>query len=327
MQINYRELASNECERIKEMNVSQFVKRAWREVNGIKQWVELNWQDNDFPNGYETHLAALVETFNGGGFAIGAFCEEKLIGFVSVNREIFGTQKYVLLDQIFLSLEFRGMGIGKTLFFQAAEKAKQWGAEKFYVCAGSAEETLAFYYALGCAEAVEPNQRLYESDPNDMQLEYSFHQMFKIKNIRQHPEWLERAADYYSSKWGVDRQLYVDSLTESLTTKEGVPRWYLMLCGKEIIGGFGLIENDFMVRTDLCPWMCAVYIEESERGKQLGAQLLSHARREAAALGFGKVYISTDHIGYYEKYEWRYLGNFPDTWGNDSRVYEADVIM
>ena len=149
--------------------------------------------------------------------------------------------------------------------------------------------------------------------------------MSNIISIRQRPEWLERAADYFSSRWNVDKQLYIDSMNDSLTTVKPIPRWYLMLRGDEIIGGFGLIENDFMVRTDLCPWLCALYIEPDERGQRLGAKLLSHSRSEAGKLGFGKVFLNTDHVDYYEKYGWRYIGDFPHQSGVDTRVYEANA--
>jgi len=49
---------------------------------------------------------------------------------------------------------------------------RQWDADKFFICAGSGEETLAFYAALGCEDAKEPNQALLEKGENDIQLEY-----------------------------------------------------------------------------------------------------------------------------------------------------------
>ena len=161
--------------------------------------------------------------------------------------------------------------------------------------------------------------------------------MTRIINIREYPEWIEYAADYFSTRWNIDRQLYSDSMNVSVSTTESVPRWYLMLRGEtavsesaktapRIIGGFGLIDNDFMVRTDLCPWLCAFFIEPSERGNQHGAKLLTHSRSEAAKLGFDKVYLNTDHIGYYEKYGWRYVGDFAHQDGTDARVYEADAL-
>lgn len=45
-------------------------------------------------------------------------------------------------------------------------------AEKIYICAGSSEDTIAFYFKLGCIEATEINKELYEIDRNDYQLEY-----------------------------------------------------------------------------------------------------------------------------------------------------------
>ena len=171
----FRQLRGNECERIREIDASQYISRAWRYVDGVRKLVSINYQDPDFPNGYENHLAALKETIQTGGSALGAFYNEKLIGFCSVNSSVFGnTNKYVLLDQIFISLEHRAKGIGKQLFLRSIIEAQKFGAEKFYICAGSSEETIAFYRALGCIEAEEINPALYEGDTRDIQLEYSF---------------------------------------------------------------------------------------------------------------------------------------------------------
>jgi len=173
MSIEYRQLAAHECERIKEANPARFIKRAWRSVSGVKQWIDLDWLDEEYPNGYENHLAGLRATFDGGGFAIGAFDNNQLVGFVSVNRDVFGSQyKYVLLDQLFIDNKYQNQGIGKKLFYLSAEKVKEWDVDKFYICAGSSEDTLGFYYALGCVEAKEINQVFFEDDENDVQLEY-----------------------------------------------------------------------------------------------------------------------------------------------------------
>ena len=147
-----------------------------------------------------------------------------------------------------------------------------------------------------------------------------------ILSIHDNPAWLERAADFFSTSWNIDKQVYVDSMNESLSTERPVPRWYVMRRGENVIGGVGLIENDYMVRTDLCPWLCGLFVVPAERGKNLGADLLAHGRREAAQLGFRKVYLNTDHVGYYEKYGWKYLGDFMHQEGVPARVYEAETF-
>jgi len=146
-----------------------------------------------------------------------------------------------------------------------------------------------------------------------------------IIGIRENPEWLERAVDYFASKWGISRDVYQDSMFHSLTTESPLPRWYLMVKGDEVIGSYGLIVNDFNSRQDLWPWLCGLYVDKHERGKALGSRLLEHGRREAAALGFSKVYLCTDHVGYYEKYGWRYIG-MAYALGDSGRIYEADAF-
>ncbi|MFC7680737.1 GNAT family N-acetyltransferase [Paenibacillus sp. GCM10028914] len=174
MNEDYRKLAVEECEQINDMNPSQYIKNAWREVDGRRQLVEINYQDSDWPNGYAHHLNSLKSTIQNDGYAVGAFDNSnKLIGFATLNREFFGEDyKYVLLDQLFISLEHRNKGVGKKLFSIIADIARKWQADKIYICAGSAEETVAFYYAIGCTEAVELNEELYENGTRDFQMEF-----------------------------------------------------------------------------------------------------------------------------------------------------------
>jgi len=84
-----------------------------------------------------------------------------------------------------------------------------------------------------------------------------------------------------------------------------------------------LITNDFVSRMDIWPYICALYIEEPFRGHALGARLLDHARTEAARLGFNAAYLCTDHIGYYEKYGFEYIGQGFHPWGESSRLYRT----
>lgn len=83
-----------------------------------------------------------------------------------------------------------------------------------------------------------------------------------------------------------------------------------------------LITNDFISRMDLWPWLAALYVIGKERGQAIGSRLLSYAVNEARNLGFSKVYLSTDHEGYYEKYGWKRIEDGYMLWGEKSRIYE-----
>ncbi len=145
----------------------------------------------------------------------------------------------------------------------------------------------------------------------------------KIISIREKPEYKDRAIDYISSKWSsVTKIMYNDCITHSLSTSNPLPQWYLLVNEDEIIGCAGLITNDFISRMDLYPWVCGVYVEEKYRGNAYGSLLLEKAKEDSKKAGFDNLYLSTDHIGYYEKYGFRYIGQGYHPWGDESRIYE-----
>jgi N-acetylglutamate synthase-like GNAT family acetyltransferase len=147
----------------------------------------------------------------------------------------------------------------------------------------------------------------------------------RIIGIREHPEYLQRGIDFLSIRWSVDRKIYDDCIRHSIDAKGPLPQWYLMLKEERIIGGFGLLINDFISRQDLLPWMCTLYIAEKERGRQLGARLMEHGKKEAAKLGYEKLYCNTELEGYYEKYGWKYIANGFHPWGVESKIYETST--
>lgn len=157
-----------------EIDASVYIKHAWREVDGKRQLIDLNYDENGFPDGDDVHKKALEETIINGGCAIAVFDnQEKCVGFITLNKGIFGHRwKYVLLDQLFISRNYRNQGIGRALFELVVLQAKKWFADKVYVCAGSSEDTIAFYKALGFVEAKEIDPSLLEDDPRDIHLEY-----------------------------------------------------------------------------------------------------------------------------------------------------------
>jgi len=95
--------------------------------------------------------------------------------------------------------------------------------------------------------------------------------MKKYINLRDKPELKNAAAAWFHSKWDVPEQAYLDCMTAYLN-RETEYGWYLCLNGDRIIGGMGVIENDFHDRKDLTPNVCAVYTEEAFRGQGIAGQ-------------------------------------------------------
>ncbi len=147
-----------------------------------------------------------------------------------------------------------------------------------------------------------------------------------IISIRETPTYAEKAMSYFPAKWpSVPAVIYHDSIKHSLTTPNPLPQWYLLEKDEEIIGCAGMITNDFISRMDLYPWICALYIEEKHRGKEYSTLLIEKAKTDAARAGFDNVYLCTDHIGFYEKYGFEYLGQGYHPWDEESRIYGISI--
>ena len=75
-----------------------------------------------------------------------------------------------------------------------------------------------------------------------------------------------KAATFFSQKWNVPTEAYIESMKDSLVSKSGVPAWFYIELQNEIIAGLGIIENDFHKRKDLTPNICAVYVVADAAG-------------------------------------------------------------
>ena len=125
---------------------------------------------------------------------------------------------------------------------------------------------------------------------------------YKIVNLSQKPEILDRAARWFHEKWEVPLEAYRESMEESLLKKAPVPQWYLALKDSEIIGGMGVIENDFHHRKDLAPNVCAVYTEAEYRNHGVAGALLDYVCRDMKELQRHERKRNRYLISYYRPY-------------------------
>lgn len=148
-----------------------------------------------------------------------------------------------------------------------------------------------------------------------------------LKKLYEYPEFLEKAAYWFSQKWNVPVEAYKESIQKSIDQKTGIPQWYIVLDEKqEIIAGAGIIDNDFHERKDLSPNLCALFVEEKYRKKGIANYILDFARKELGNMGFEKLYLITDHTKFYEKCGWDFMTMVTDDDGIPVRMYVADTL-
>lgn len=156
---------------------------------------------------------------------------------------------------------------------------------------------------------------------------------YKIISIQQQPDSREAAANWFHEKWQIPLEAYRESMEECIKNKASVPQWYVAVLGGDcqlcseyqstengkghasaserhsgrIIGGLGIIANDFHERKDLTPNVCAVFVEEEFRSHGIAGSLLNHVCREMQEKGIHTLYLVTDHTSFYERYGWEFL--------------------
>lgn len=124
--------------------------------------------------------------------------------------------------------------------------------------------------------------------------------------LKDRPELINEAAQWFHNNWGVPKEAYLECMNAYLN-RETEYGWYLCLDGDKIVGGLGVIENDFHDRKDLKPNVCAVWTNEEYRKRGIAGQLLNLVVEDMRSKGISPLYLITDHIGFYERYGWEFL--------------------
>lgn len=135
--------------------------------------------------------------------------------------------------------------------------------------------------------------------------------------------WL---AEMRKSDWGAGQYL-ASLLSESrLKGLVGESALVPMLTdGERLVSFCTLAPLDDVQPTEWTPWIGFVYTSPAYRGQHCAGQLLRWAEDTAARMGHDHVYISTNHIGLYEKYGYDFFRHALDIEGEDTRVYRKRV--
>ena len=131
--------------------------------------------------------------------------------------------------------------------------------------------------------------------------------------------WLEQIR---KSDWGAGAFLYELLSKSTFFDTVGKDSKVLLLTDADALVSFcTYAEKDDVQPTDLTPWVGFVYTFPQYRGHHYVGLLLDEVERLAKAEGLSRVFISTNHVGLYEKYGCEYFTQLKDIEGNPSRIY------
>ena len=144
---------------------------------------------------------------------------------------------------------------------------------------------------------------------------------YKYISLIEAPLFKNKAAEWFHNKWNIPKEAYLKCMDAFLNGETNYG-WYLCLDEDKIVGGLGVIDNDFHNREDLSPNICAVYVEEAYRNQGIAGKLLNMAVEDCRQKGISPVYLVTNNKNFYERYGWEFLCMVQcDDEPNMSRMY------
>ncbi len=151
----------------------QPVEKAWRKAEGHWEIQDVCYTDR-WGSGEPERISGIFRRLLAeGGQVWGAFLDGRLKGFCAVEGRLKGSRgQYADMAELQVSYDCRGQRLGRELFQKAAQSGRALGAEKLYISAHSAAGPMAFYRAMGCVEAEEPDPCHAAEEPCDVQMEY-----------------------------------------------------------------------------------------------------------------------------------------------------------
>jgi GNAT superfamily N-acetyltransferase len=171
--MQYRTLARDEVERVWSIDRRERIERVYRWEDGALRLEQHHFDVPGFQPGRVAEMTPeLYACFDRGGVFYAACDGEVLAGAAALDTLLVGVRRDLLqLLVLYVGRDYRGHGIGATLFEHALAGAAGRGARGLYVSATPTENTVHFYQGRGCRLLEEPDPALFAREPEDIHFE------------------------------------------------------------------------------------------------------------------------------------------------------------
>jgi predicted N-acetyltransferase YhbS len=170
--MEFRQLRRDEIDRVWTIDRREHIDNIYRNIEG-----ELRLEPHNFdvpgwpPEDARIYAPLLLETFDRGGNFFAAFDGEQFAGLAVLDTVWRGPERDLLqLEFMHVGRDYRGQGLGTTLFERARTAAEERGAKGLYISATPTENTIHFYQGRG-AVLTKSDPELFALEPEDIHLE------------------------------------------------------------------------------------------------------------------------------------------------------------
>jgi N-acetylglutamate synthase-like GNAT family acetyltransferase len=132
---------------------------------------------------------------------------------------------------------------------------------------------------------------------------------FTISDLRQRPEFFDTVAMRIWQAWWEADGTPLDHISGRMRQNMNarpIPFALVAHDGDTFLGTASVIASDLAERSQLTPWVAAVWVEPQARGRGVGAALVNRATQDCFALGVSRAYLCARPrlSGFYEPLGW-----------------------
>ena len=146
----------------------------------------------------------------------------------------------------------------------------------------------------------------------------------EVISIKNNDIYLKEYIELCNKEWGkprTDLNKYIEDKLTSIKQGNEVIEVLGLINNNEMIGFISLFSEDNNERNDLSPWYATMYIKEKYRGKNYSKILNDSLIKRAKELGYKKIYLKSNLINYYEKFNAKYM----ETLNNGEKLFYMDL--
>lgn len=170
---------------------------------------------------------------------------------------------------------------------------------------------------IGNRDKIEENE--YRVNSSDHARERRKMEIVEFFTAEDQAHWLCELA---KCDWGAGKYLHQLLKENTLKKKFGETALVPMLVdGRELMAFCTFAPMDEIWPTELSPWIGFVYTFPKYRGHHYAGRLLEYAESIATVMEREAVYVSTDHVGLYEKYGYEFIRMDKNISNEETRVY------
>lgn len=149
--------------------------------------------------------------------------------------------------------------------------------------------------------------------------------MLIIEQLAKHKEYTDTVINWIWNEWG-DKNNYsfFESIVKHSFSTDNLPITFVAILDGEIVGTVGLWRSDLVSRQDLFPWLSALYVKESYRGRKIGEKLQRFLIEYCKKQGYKELFLYTDLDNYYEKTGWQRIEDGVEYSGESIKVYKMN---